>query len=196
MILLLRHGETEWNQNRRIQGRGDSPLTERGKRQAAAMGRTTRQVLEGRIPHLKVSPLGRTRHTAEIVLTELGLENPQITFDEMLVELGFGPWEGRQAEETLDLMTETAPEWRLFNVPGGETYEELCARCRTWLDQHENTSHPLVVVSHGLTGKIIRGLYGRLSDEEIVRQDHPQDAIFRLYQGSVTRIPCEEPALS
>ena len=74
-LYMLRHGETAWNTERRMQGTKNSPLTERGRRQALAMGRTLRAEL-ARLPGPTIflrSPLGRVRETSEIIGRELGL---------------------------------------------------------------------------------------------------------------------------
>ena len=67
-IFLLRHGETEWNAEGRFQGQRDSPLTARGREQAAQLGRILlRTFADGRVPPFHVSPLGRTQDTAAII---------------------------------------------------------------------------------------------------------------------------------
>lgn len=190
MILLLRHGQTEWNRDRRLQGQADSPLTALGKAQARAMGQTARAALGDNVkPRLMASPLGRTLATAELVAFELGISATPLT-DPRLMELGFGSWEGRNGTDTLDRLTYLEPHWRYFHSPDGERHGEIVARAQAWLADFADGPEPLVVVSHGLTGQIIRGLYAKLDEEAILRQDHPQDAIFKLAGGMVERLPC------
>ncbi|MFD2262555.1 histidine phosphatase family protein [Lacibacterium aquatile] len=191
MILLLRHGQTEWNRDRRLQGQGDSPLTALGRAQARAMGRTARTALgAGITPRLMASPLGRTLATADLVAFELGISAAPVT-DPRLMELAFGSWEGRTGIETLDTLTHLEPHWRYFHSPDGETHPVFVKRISGWLEEFADGPEPLVVVSHGLTGQIIRGVYGKLDDEATLRQDHPQDAIFKLQGGIVERLACE-----
>lgn len=91
-LYVLRHGETEWNREGRIQGARDSALTERGRAQAAAMGRALAVELErnaGPTIFLR-SPLGRTRETSLIVGRSLGLDPSCWRDDERLVEVCYG----------------------------------------------------------------------------------------------------------
>ena len=76
IIYLIRHGETTWNREGRVQGHLDSPLTERGIAQAKAAGRTLRPLLNGENFLLLTSPLGRARQTAALVLRQLGEPAP------------------------------------------------------------------------------------------------------------------------
>ena len=91
-LYLLRHGETAWNLERRMQGSKDSALTARGREQAAAMGRALAAEL-AREPGPTIflrSPLGRTRETALIVGRALGLDPAEWRDDPRLAELGYG----------------------------------------------------------------------------------------------------------
>jgi len=91
-LYVLRHGETAWNLERRMQGTKDSPLTERGRAQAEAMGRTLKAEL-AREPSATIflrSPLGRARQTADIVGRALGLDAGQWRDEPRLAELGYG----------------------------------------------------------------------------------------------------------
>ncbi|MET0337692.1 MAG: histidine phosphatase family protein, partial [Caulobacter sp.] len=78
-----------------------------------------------------------------------------------------------------------------FRSPGGETYEMIMQRVSAWLaEQAAEPERKLIVVSHGIAGWMLRGAYGGLSRAEVVAQDTPQDAIFRLSGGRVERIAC------
>src|SRR5215218_5687841 len=93
-LYLLRHGETAWNLERRMQGSKDSTLTARGRAQAAAMGRALAAEL-ARAPGPTVflrSPLGRTRDTSLIVGGALGLDPAEWRDDVRLAELRYGQW--------------------------------------------------------------------------------------------------------
>jgi broad specificity phosphatase PhoE len=92
-ILLVRHGETEWNLQRRYQGRSDSPLTERGIAQAHAIGRLLRTLLDAASARIVASPLGRARRTAEIIREHLPAA-PELLLDDRLRELTIGSWDG------------------------------------------------------------------------------------------------------
>ena len=94
MILLLRHGETFWNRERRIQGHTESRLTPLGQRQAVAMARLVADLI-ARDPgdwSLVSSPIGRARETSDAVAAATGLE-PDV--DHRLSEISCGEWEGQ-----------------------------------------------------------------------------------------------------
>src|SRR5204863_4874675 len=87
-LLLARHGQTEWNADRRFQGHTDIALSERGRAQAHALGRALRG---RRVTAAYVSPMRRAVETAEIALADAGIAYTPI---EALRELSLGEWEG------------------------------------------------------------------------------------------------------
>ena len=185
-VYLVRHGETEWNAARRIQGQSDSPLTEKGIFQAQQVAERVRN--EG-ITHVIASDLGRTKWTAEIIADACGCE---VITDSRLRELHMGVLETRNLdgltpdEETWrKQMVDGTPEGR---IPEGETMNELAARMRQALDSCLNLpegSKPLLV-SHGIAlGCLISTILGlppyaerrlRLRNCSISRVDHQQSA--------------------
>src|SRR5690606_2523579 len=124
---LLRHGQTEFNAERRIQGQCDSALTPLGREQARGLGLLLRGALAGEGAFEMVcSPLGRTVATAEIVREHAGIAAPLVT-DPMLMEIGCGSWEGRlnsfcRAEAGAGPDTSFIDVWRR-HCPDGERYE-------------------------------------------------------------------------
>lgn len=105
ILLLVRHGETHWNAERRWQGQRDIPLSDTGREQAArlrdrlrAQWLTAEPFLPGPPAHFFASPLSRARETAEILATAL-TEPPPLTLIPDLRERGFGDWEGMTMEE-------------------------------------------------------------------------------------------------
>ena len=191
MIFLIRHGQTEFNLQRRLQGRLDSPLTELGVEQARRMGRVLKEaVSEPDTWTIISSPLGRTRRTAEIVCETIGL-GCQIETDDRLMEIDVGDWEGLNGEE-IEAVTpgaRTEPGW-LLSAPGGETWETASARVAGWLDEHDvRDGRRRLVVSHGITGRILRALYEREDPAGLwSTPSPPQDAVFRLWEGRIYRL--------
>ena len=193
MIYLCRHGQTFHNREGRLQGRSESDLPPLGRAQAAAMGDLLFDLLRRDPPadwRIVASPLRRARDTAEAIGARLGLS---VTTDERLVEIDVGEWSNRLREdvrgENPHLVGDDA--WG-FHAPGGETYEAMMARITDWLD--EQVAEPerrLIVVSHGVAGRLLRGVYAGLSKAETLRQDIPQDAVYRLMAGQVDRFDCE-----
>lgn len=195
VIYLLRHGQTVWNREGRLQGQRDSPLTLRGIDQVRAMAaRLAREIAEPQGFRLVASPLGRAWQSAAIVAESLGLDTRSIAFDPRLQEHGFGRWEGltRAELEAVDPGAwgrREADKWD-YRVPGGESYALVAARAAAWLAEIPPEAR-LIAVGHGLTGRILRGLYAGMSEGEILALDEPQDAVFRLSAGSAERLEVE-----
>ena len=130
-VYLVRHGETQWNAERRIQGQSDSPLTEKGEQQAWQVGERASTL---GITHIISSDLGRTRRTAEIIAEACGCD---VTLDARLRELDMGVLEKRRIES----LTEEEEGWRrqLVNgtpdgrIPDGESMQELGDRMQAAL---------------------------------------------------------------
>jgi probable phosphoglycerate mutase len=192
MIYLCRHGETAFNRERRLQGRGESELTALGQRQAVAMADLLHDLIarDGPAPwRIVASPLGRTRATAAAISARLGVP---VEIDERLVEIDVGDWSGRLRDDVAREHPELfkTPEW-FFAGPGGETYEDIMGRVGGWLaEQAPEPERRLIVVSHGVAGRMLRGAYAGLSRAEVLAQDVPQDAIFRLSGGQIDRLEC------
>lgn len=191
MIYLVRHGQTQFNAERRQQGRLDSDLTPLGLSQAAAVGR----LLQGRTGkpagwRLVASPLGRAQATAAIIGQALRLT---VETDPRVTEVSFGQWDGRLRDELAAEHPETfsRKDWQ-FSAPGGERYEEVHARVSDWLaDLPPELDRKVIVVSHGGAGRVLRGAFLGLSREETWAQEVPQDAVFRLANAAIVRFDCE-----
>lgn len=189
VIYLVRHGETEWNRTRRYQGWGDSPLTERGLAQAGAIGRALCALPEAQSAALVASPIGRARHTAEIIGECLGRTVP-LRFDDRLREISLGSWDGLDRVQIAALQPGIFDgagyhEW-YFTTPDGETYEGFAGRIAAWLAEAGN--RPLIVVTHGIVTRVLRGLYSGLPRAEALRLPVSQDRIFRLAEGMIEEI--------
>jgi broad specificity phosphatase PhoE len=185
-IYLIRHGETEWNVAGRFQGKLDSSLTSAGTLQAKAIADKLAD-LNIQADSFVASPLGRTRQTASIIANRTIL--PNLLFDDRLAEVSVGSWDGlthydidAQWPGLLDGSTHF--DW-FFKSPDGERYEEAFKRAKNWLD---STSGVAVAVSHGLMGRIIRGVYLDLSKNEMLGLPVPQDVIWRLSGNTIEQI--------
>jgi broad specificity phosphatase PhoE len=193
-LYLLRHGETAWNLERRMQGSKDSALTARGRAQAAAMGRALAIEL-AREPGPTVflrSPLGRTRETSLIIGRALGLDEAEWRDDPRLAELRYGDWEGFTWAEIEADHPNAPASWRAnpegFCPPGGETHVELRRRSAEALADIIASGTRTVVVSHGVSGAVLRGLLHGLDARAMFVLEKPQDAFFRLLDGREERI--------
>jgi broad specificity phosphatase PhoE len=194
-IYLVRHGETEWNREGRVQGHLDSPLTRRGREQARRAGRTLAALLEGEPPFvLLASPLGRAEASARLILETLGPEITEWRTDDRLKEISWGRWEGLTRAEIAARDPELwrwreADRWR-NPPPQGESHAMLADRARSWLESVAGRPR-LIVIGHGAWGRALRGVYQNLMPERIDALDEPQDALFRLAAGAVVRIPID-----
>lgn len=137
-IVLVRHGETEWSRDGRHTGNTDVPLTERGRKQAKALG----VALEGwSFARVLTSPLSRAADTAR--LAGFGAAEPR---DE-LREWDYGAYEGRKTVE----IREERPGWTLWadGVPDGETAVQLAARVDALLAELRTAEGAAIVFAHG-----------------------------------------------
>lgn len=193
MIVLLRHGETFWNREGRIQGHMESDLTPLGERQAAAMARLAADLVRGDGQagwRLVASPIGRAQRTAGMVAAATGLP---IETDARLAEISCGAWEGKLRADIAHLHPETfaTREW-FFGAPGGETFEDVAARAADWLASlPPEPGRRVIAVSHGVWGRLARGVYAGLDRQSTLNQDVPQDAVYRLMDGRIDRFDCE-----
>lgn len=184
MILLLRHGQTEFNAERRLQGQRDAPLTPMGRQQALRMGDRVAALATGRMASIHASPLGRAMSTARIVAACFGLA-PPVRPDPRLMEITVGQWEGR----TIDELENESPGFRdlhppghwLFHAPGGETLADLQARTADALAAIKADPAPVkVIVAHGIANWALRMAHSGLGPELTRIPDLPQDAVMEL----------------
>jgi probable phosphoglycerate mutase len=190
-IILVRHGETHWNRQKRIQGHGDSPLTLKGIEQAKAYGRAIAGLVgDGAGWRLVCSPLPRCVQTTAILTEVAGLDFAKVEQDAHLKEISTGHWSGRlKAEMQPDDLSGSGRNSWFFRCPGGETYEHLETRLKAFLAERR-PGEKVLAVSHGVAGRVLRGLYAGLDPDEALAGESPQDAIFLLRDGRIERIPC------
>jgi broad specificity phosphatase PhoE len=185
VIWLTRHGQTEFNREGRYQGARDSALTELGREQGRRMGALLAKLVEDRETiRIVSSPLGRARHTAELIALSLGRPGP-IETDPRLAEISLGQWDGL-TDEDIEGHSPGARvglnrfDW-FFHGPDGERFDGFAARLGDWLDETVKAGVPTLAVSHGVAGAVLRGLHGGLTREEMMKGHAPQDAVFRLH---------------
>jgi broad specificity phosphatase PhoE len=191
-MFLALHGQTEWNRDGRVQGSLDSPLTEHGRRQAV----TAARILGGQnlVPgtfEMVCSPLGRTYETARIIAAELGFDVSAIRNEARLKEISLGRWEGHTRAEVEarwpDRMAgSTRYDW-FFRSPDGETYDDVAGRLSEWLEANAHRDR-LIVVTHGIASRVLRGLYGGLAMEDALQLEVARDAVFRLTDGQIVKL--------
>jgi len=182
-IYLLRHGETVWNSLGRFQGQQDSPLTSRGIEQADQVAHLLRDALhnDDQLFQMQISPLGRVRQTADRVQAKVPLRYIE---DDRLVEVTTGSWDGMTRFEIDNefpghLDGSNAFDW-YFRAPDGESFDDVCKRATSWIS---DIRHPTIAISHGLFGRILRGVLLGLSKREMLELPVPQDGFYRLADG-------------
>jgi probable phosphoglycerate mutase len=154
-LILVRHGETDWNAQHRWQGHSDTALNEAGREQARRLASELEPV-----DVLYSRDLARARETAEILAQRLGLE---IRLDPRLRERGFGSWEGRTSDEIEASFPEEQQRWRDGVGAGAqdaEQFEAFAARVGSFVDEvvPQHAGEDVLVVSHGGTIRVIHAL--------------------------------------
>lgn len=196
VIYLMRHGQTIWNAQKRLQGRKDSPLTAKGAAQAAAFGRRLQAVLPDPAAATVISsPQPRAWQTAVLAVDALGGDPAAIQLDDRLKEHAFGLWEGLlwedvQRDHAESMAARLADKWNA-PAPEGESYSDVAERVGQWLEGVTDRAAPGVptlVFCHGVVARVMRGLYGGLSQEETMSLPEPQDRIFKLADGRIDEI--------
>lgn len=184
-FLFIRHGETDWNLEGRLQGKRDVRLNDTGRGQASEAGRRLAEALsrDGRSAEQAVfvcSPLERARETMHGVRTSLGLDPAGYAVDERLAEVSFGAWEGMtwaevKAKDPAGHKERRRDKWN-FVPPDGESYAMLAERVKAWLASADERR---IVVSHGGVARVLMVLAGGVS-----RQAAPE---IEVRQGRVLR---------
>jgi broad specificity phosphatase PhoE len=150
LILLVRHGATEWSENGRHTGRTDLPLTEKGLRQADRLPPLLATLSEGALPVVFTSPLQRSAQTAR-----RGVPGVEAIVVDALAEYDYGEYEGMTAAE----IDQLHPGWELFKdgCPGGENLHQVVARCDSFIVKLERSAsgRAAIVFTHGHLSRIL-----------------------------------------
>jgi glucosyl-3-phosphoglycerate phosphatase len=178
-LMLVRHGESEWNASRRLQGQADIALSDRGRSQARALQPTVASLVPDRVV---ASSLKRARDTAAL----LGF--PDAELDDDLREIDVGDWAGKNIDDLI------AQDWRAYKAwragkhtpPSGEAWASFTARTgrviRSLLDGHHRQ---ILVVSHGGVLRALLEHLLALPPERIVAVG--PGSLTMLQQGSNSR---------
>ncbi|MBZ0129970.1 MAG: histidine phosphatase family protein [Rhodobacteraceae bacterium] len=185
-IYLLRHGQTDWNAARRVQGQRESDLSDLGRNQAARQGEILRAAGFSVPPwQLYASPLRRTRQTAALALGPLA---DRVVFDDRLKEIGMGRWEGM-------LYSEVAATWpdyfaslgnpfaQCTGALDGEGYTAVHARAAAFL---ADLTAPSVIVAHGIVNAVLRGVLLGLDQTGMAALQAEQGVVLDIRDGVET----------
>ena len=155
VLALVRHGETDWNRARRIQGRTEVPLNDTGREQARGAAAT---LAAHAWASVHASPLGRAIETAEIIAAGLGLATPAI--NDGLWERDFGEAEGLSVPDI-------EARWPGLNgIPGAEPLEAVAERSAQAIEELYDVAPSGVVVAHGA---MLRAGIQRLTGDDVPR---------------------------
>ncbi|MGR3465385.1 histidine phosphatase family protein [Limimaricola sp.] len=182
-IYVLRHGETEWNRARRMQGGFDSQLTETGRAQARAMGRMLAARGVDATSHLLLSsPQGRAVETARLAFGAAPTPDPRLR------EIAMGDWSGLGRDE-IDARWPGPPGEHFIDfyarAPNGEGFVALWARCADLL---ADLDRPAILVTHGMTSRVLRTIAMGRSRADLARLPGGQGVVFRLSGGRHDRL--------
>jgi probable phosphoglycerate mutase len=193
LFYFVRHGETDWNAQHRLQGTRDVPLNDRGRVQAARCGVTLRDLIASRGRAAAdfafvSSPLSRAAETMAIVRGALGLQAAGCVLDSRLAEMSFGRWEGLTYRE---VGTTDAPLLRLrerdrwnFRPPGGESYADILVRVAAW---RAGVTGDTVVTAHGGVARAVMVLFGVRTPAEAPKGVIEQGVVFQFAPGAMTK---------
>lgn len=192
-IYYIRHGETQWNAEGRLQGVQDIPLNDLGRKQAAHAGDILADLFarDGRdetSTAFVASPLGRARSTMELVRDTLGLAPADYSLDDRLREIGYGHWEGStlaqmQASDPDVFAQRQADKWTV-SPPGGESYASVQMRMRDWYD---SLLADTVAVAHGGTARALMVALGIETPASAADLTIEQGAVYLFRDGGLSK---------
>jgi broad specificity phosphatase PhoE len=192
-IYYIRHGETEWNAEGRLQGTQDIPLNDLGRKQAGHAGAILADLFAGDERDKSsfvfvASPLGRARLTMELVRATLELPPDDYAIDDRLREIGYGDWEGwtlvqMQASDPEVFARRQADKWTV-PPPGGESYASVQARVSDWYNQLATDT---VTVAHGGTARALMVALGIETPDSAADLTIEQGAVYVFGDGGLAK---------
>src|SRR5437763_5335909 len=192
-IYYIRHGETEWNAEGKLQGTRDIPLNDLGRKQASKAGSIladlfARDARSEASLQFVASPLGRARSTMEAVRGALKLPPDGYAVDDRLREIGYGQWEGSTLAQMQALDPELfarrqAEKWTV-SPPGGESYVAVQARIEDW---HSQLRADTVAVAHGGTARALMVALGIETPASAADLTIEQGAVYVFSEGGLSK---------
>jgi len=187
LVYFVRHGQTDWNAENRLQGQADIELNALGREQATENGRRLAGLIaDPQAFDFVASPMKRTRATMELVRAAMGLDPHAYRTDPRLVEVNFGAWQGftyAELEQQHPGISgkRSLDKWDyLPSGEGAESYQMLYERIKPWFEELDRDT---VCVTHGGVIRALFRLVEKISREEAASLDTPQDRVLRLRDG-------------
>ncbi len=156
-LYLVRHGETEWNADNRVQGSVDIPLSEKGKLQAEFLGRYLST--SPRPQKIFCSDLIRAVQTAEIIKETIKVDS--LEKNPLLKEINCGTWEGKFIDELKRYYPDEYANWRMnssYRCPQGESVEDVRERVEKFFIEKGDelkTFETILIVAHGIFNRVV-----------------------------------------
>ena len=187
LVYIVRHGQTDWNVEERLQGQADIDINAQGRGEAAGNGRRLAGLIaDPQDFDFVASPMIRTRHTMELVRQAMGLPAQGYSTDPRLMEMNFGDWQGytiAEVEKHYPGSTQgrVLDKWD-FRPPGdaAESYQMLLERVRPFFEALERRT---VCVTHGGVIRALFRLVEKVPKTKAGSLDTPQDRILRWQDG-------------
>lgn len=192
-LFLIRHGETDWNSDRRIQGSVDVPLSEVGRAQAAAVAHDLAE--QGlRADCIFTSDLQRAAETGRILAGRLGVSH--VASSPLLRELHCGEWEGRYIDDLRQNDREFYETWLddpALVLPGGESVLQVRARVERFFETHRaglDASENVLIVAHGLINRMFLSVLLQI-DPQRARYFSQDNTAVNLFSWRGPRVYCD-----
>ncbi|MER8835723.1 histidine phosphatase family protein [Mesorhizobium sp. M0909] len=184
LVYIVRHGQTAWNAEARLQGQADTDLDELGREQASRNGRRLAELIDKPEDFdFVASPMRRTRETMERLRAAMKLDPHAYRTEPLLVELSFGDWQGftfaeLEANNPGSTRRRRLDKWN-FQPPGegAESYQMLLERVKPWFEALDRQT---VCVTHGGVMRVMFRLVLGMPEQDAVSMDVPQDRVLRL----------------
>jgi broad specificity phosphatase PhoE len=193
VLYYVRHGETDFNLEGRLQGRRDTELNAHGRGQAAECGVLLQDLFardQRRTDEFIYisSPLKRARQTMEVLRATLGLDPREYDIDARLAEIAYGDWEGLtlpeiEAQVPGILAQRDRDKWD-FAPPGGESYRQLATRIGDW---YASLTRDAVVAAHGGGVRALMALLHIVTEDEATRAPIEQGVVYVFADGAMSR---------
>jgi len=193
VLYFIRHGETDFNIEHRLQGRYDTAINARGRMQAQQCANVLHDLFERDARRTEEfayvsSPLKRARQTMELVRTTLGLDPRAYDLDDRLMEISYGEWEGRtlaeiEAYDPHVLERRELDKWG-FVPPGGESYRAVAARVAAW---YATVTRDTVITAHGGVARALMANFHILPEDEATHADIAHGAVYVFADGTMAK---------
>ncbi|CAN7411847.1 histidine phosphatase family protein [Mesorhizobium sp. LjNodule214] len=189
LVYFVRHGQTQWNAESRLQGQADTDLNALGREQASRNGKQLAELVHNPEDFdFVASPMRRTRETMERLRAAMKVDPHAYRTEPLLVELSFGDWQGftfaeLEARDPGSTRLRSLDKWN-FQPPGegAESYEMLLERVKPWFEALDRDT---VCVTHGGVVRALFRVVLGMPTREAVRMDVPQDRLLRLQGRSL-----------